>query len=108
MIPGSGPIWAHVVSRDLIHWARLPIAIWNDQPYDNIAIFTGSTTIVNGVPHIIYPGLCNTTYYPECETGIVAAIAIPSDMNDPFFTNWTKPDYNPIIKNSSRDPTTAW
>eukprot|EP00729_Bicosta_minor_P028725 gene28725-30979_t len=27
----NGPVWGHVVSRDLVHWARLPVTIWNDQ-----------------------------------------------------------------------------
>ena len=40
-------------------WAHLPVALWNDQPYDNVAIYSGSTTMVNGVPTIIYPGLCS-------------------------------------------------
>jgi hypothetical protein len=38
-----------VISRDFVHWAHLPVAIWNDQWYDNAAIFTGSATVVNGI-----------------------------------------------------------
>ena len=44
------------VSRDFLHWTRLPVAIWNDKWYDAVAIFSGSTTIVDGKPVIIYPG----------------------------------------------------
>ena len=29
---GEGVVWGHVASRDLIHWARLPVALWNDEP----------------------------------------------------------------------------
>jgi sucrose-6-phosphate hydrolase SacC (GH32 family) len=39
----------------MLHWAQLPVAIWNDRYYDNAAIFTGSTTIVNGKPVMMYP-----------------------------------------------------
>ena len=39
---GGGPVFGHVVSHDLVHWARLPVAVWNDRPYDSRAIFSGS------------------------------------------------------------------
>ena len=38
-VPGKkikGIVYGHVASRDLIHWTHLPVAIWNDQKYDNI------------------------------------------------------------------------
>jgi sucrose-6-phosphate hydrolase SacC (GH32 family) len=41
---------ALIPSDAVVHWARLPVAIWNDQPYDRVAIFTGSATVVNGKP----------------------------------------------------------
>ena len=28
---GDGPDWGHWVSKDFIHWAQLPVAIWNDK-----------------------------------------------------------------------------
>ena len=28
---GNGPVFGHVVSHDLAHWARLNVSIWNDQ-----------------------------------------------------------------------------
>ena len=107
--PGHGPDIGHAVSADLVRWAHLPVAVWNDQPYDNEAIFTGSATIVNGVPTMVYPGLCNKQEWPACDTGTLLAIAIPSDhANDPTLTNWSKPAYNPIVENTQRDPSTAW
>jgi sucrose-6-phosphate hydrolase SacC (GH32 family) len=45
---GMGPVIGHAVSADMVFWAHLPVAVWNDQPYDNVAIYTGSATIVNG------------------------------------------------------------
>ena len=33
------PTFGHVVSRDLVHWARLPVAVWNGpEAYDAQAI----------------------------------------------------------------------
>ena len=39
-IPGGQYVRGHAVSRDLVHWARMPVSLWNDKPYDNYAIFT--------------------------------------------------------------------
>mgnify|MGYP006175575067 FL=1 len=37
--PGAfGPDIGHVISRDFVHWARLPVSIWNDRPYDENGI----------------------------------------------------------------------
>ena len=78
----------HAVSADLALWARLPVALWNDAAYDTRAIFTGSTTIVNGVPTMVYPGLCTQHSFPGC-TGMVFGIAVPSNhTGDPFLKTW--------------------
>lgn len=106
---GQGPVIGHAVSSDLVHWAHLPVAVWNDQAYDNVAIYTGSATIVDGVPTMVYPGLCRRETWPACGTGTLLAIALPLDhANDPLLVNWTKPAYNPIVENTQRDPSTAW
>ena len=44
------------MSKDFVHWTHLREAIWNTEWYDLHAVYTGSTTIVNGKPVIIYPG----------------------------------------------------
>ncbi len=105
MGPGRGPDWGHWVSKDFLHWARLPVAIWNDQWYDAVAIFSGSTTIVNGKPVIIYPGLCDKE---NCPDGSTYDAAVPADPADPLLTNWTKPSYNPLVNGTGDDPSTAW
>ena len=46
--PGGGPDYGHFVSKDFVHWAHMPISIWNDHPYDEHAIYTGSATVVDG------------------------------------------------------------
>jgi sucrose-6-phosphate hydrolase SacC (GH32 family) len=104
---GGGPVIAHAVSADLAKWTRLPIAVWNDAPYDSRAIFTGSTTIVNMVPTMMYPGLCTQNSFPGC-MGMDFSIAVPANRSDPLLTNWSKPSYNPILNASGDDPTTAW
>ena len=49
------------------------------QPYDRAAIFTGSTTMVNGKPVIVYPGLCFKDEWKNCQTGTLFAVAVPAN-----------------------------
>lgn len=60
---GGGPVYGHAASRDLAHWTRLPVAIWNDQAYDANGIYTGSATVVDGQIYQVYPSMC--WEYPE-------------------------------------------
>ena len=89
-------------------WARLPVAIWNDKPYDSGAIYTGSATVVNGKVVQIYPGICRKKDFDNCITGTNFNIAYPANESDPFYTEWTKPSFNPVVNNTQRDPSTAW
>ena len=78
----------HVVSHDFVHWAHLPVSVWNDKPYDRVAIFTGSATIVDRQPFLVYPGLCVVGgEYTGCTTGMEYAQAVPADAFDPLLTN---------------------
>ena len=52
----GAPYWGHVVSSDLAHWQQLPVALTPDTSYDNNGVFSGSTTVVNGTPIILYTG----------------------------------------------------
>ena len=101
------------------------MAIWNDEWYDAVAVFSGSTTVVDGKPVIIYPGLCTKKHCPHgghcpCSGfagttptstyGSTYNAAVPANLADPFLTNWTKPSYNPLVNGTGDDPSTgtAW
>ena len=88
----------------------MPVSIWNDHPYDEHAIYTGSATVVDGKVVQIYPGLCYPQFSDNCPGGTNLAIAVPADPDDPLQTNWTKDVFtvNPIVNNTGRDPSTAW
>ena len=124
---GGGPNYGHFVSKDFVNWAPLPTAIWNGldssttpftpTKYDTRAIWSGSAQVFDGAgpggkgPGIvtIYPGLCDTQHWPACGTGYVLAQAVPADYaGDPLLTNWTKPSYNPVVENATRDPSSPW
>ena len=83
----------------------MPISIWNDHPYDEHAIYTGSATVVDGKVVQVYPGLCYAKFSEYCPGGTNLAIAVPADPSDPLQTNWTKDVFtvNPIVNNTG-DP----
>jgi sucrose-6-phosphate hydrolase SacC (GH32 family) len=100
----GGRTYGHAVSKDLTHWAHMPISIWNDQYYDSTAIYTGSATIVDGKVVQVYPGLCKTGV-DGCPGGTNLCIAKPADTMDQLQTNWTKTAWfkgtnasNPIVR----------
>nr|WEI57599.1 putative GH32 family protein [Didymodactylos carnosus]WEI57600.1 putative GH32 family protein [Didymodactylos carnosus]WEI57601.1 putative GH32 family protein [Didymodactylos carnosus]WEI57602.1 putative GH32 family protein [Didymodactylos carnosus] len=94
--------WGHCYSEDMVHWIHLPVAIAPDQPYDKNGIFTGSTTLVDGIPVIIYTGITETNEQVQCQ-------ARPANLSDPTLTSWIKSPLNPIITHpNGRDPATAF
>ena len=101
--------WGHAVSRDLVHWEHLPLAMVPDQWYDINGVWTGSATLLpDGQIIMLYTGATN-------ESVQVQNLAVPADLNDPLLLNWTKVDANPVLvpppgigAKDFRDPTTAW
>lgn len=50
-------VWGHAVSRDLINWLYLDLALVADEWYDVQGVWSGSITIrEDGVPIILYTG----------------------------------------------------
>lgn len=102
-------VWGHAVSRDMIHWLHLPLAMVADQWYDSNGVWTGSATILpDGQVIMLYTGSTN-------ETVQVQNLAYPADLNDPLLVDWIKYPSNPvlvpppgILPKDFRDPTTAW
>ena len=68
---------------------------------------------MNGLPHIIYPGICLRDEWPADARAHYCtnfAVAVPSNpLTDVLLANWSKPaDINPIVNGSSKDPSPAW
>jgi beta-fructofuranosidase len=72
--------WGHAVSKDLIHWKDLPLAIY---PGPERACFSGSA-FVDGDRVI--------AFYHGTEVGSMAAVS-----NDPLLLNWEKVTGNAVI-----------
>ncbi|KAG1359293.1 putative Beta-fructofuranosidase 1 [Cocos nucifera] len=101
--------WGHAVSRDLVHWEHLPLAMVPDRWYDRLGVWTGSATIIpTGQIIMLYTGSTN-------ESVQVQNMAVPADPSDPLLKTWVKSDSNPVLapppgigRKDFRDPTTAW
>ncbi|WP_099463739.1 glycoside hydrolase family 32 protein [Parabacteroides provencensis] len=112
-----GPMhWGHAVSKDLVHWEHLPIALYPDSlGY----IFSGSAVVdwnnTSGFGTKENPPLVAffTYHNPDIEQAKEIevesqAIAYSTDKG----RTWTKYDKNPVIKNPGirdfRDPKVIW
>lgn len=102
--------WGHAVSRDLIHWFYLPLAMVPDRWYDANGVWTGSATFLpDGRIAMLYTGSTNASVQ-------VQNLAFPANSSDPLLLDWVKYDAgNPVLVPPAgistvdfRDPTTAW
>ncbi|MHC3130376.1 MAG: glycoside hydrolase family 32 protein [Candidatus Bathyarchaeota archaeon] len=76
--------WGHAVSKDLVHWTHLPIALTpTPSGPDKDGCFTGCMVNHDGIPTIIYTGV-----WPE-----VQCVATSTDS----MITWQKYKSNPVI-----------
>ncbi|CAI0627929.1 unnamed protein product [Linum tenue] len=106
---GDKMVWAHSVSRDMIHWVDLDLALTPTEPFDMKSCWSGSITILPGnIPMILYTGIDSNGVQ-------VQNLAFPKNLSDPLLEQWEKSTRNPIMTPPQgvpgdffRDPTTAW
>jgi beta-fructofuranosidase len=90
----NGPLWGdihwgHAVSRDLIHWEDLPIALApTPGGPDETGVFSGCAVNDNGRPVIVYTGTRGEKN--EIQTQCLA-------FGDAELINWEKHPGNPVI-----------
>ncbi len=94
--------WGHAVSRDLVHWTELPIAIYPRQFGD--WAFSGSAVVdwnnTSGFGTSAAPPLVAAF----TSTGRGECIAFSTDRG----RTWTDFDSNPVVKHQGRDPKLFW
>jgi beta-fructofuranosidase len=56
----GGMHWGHAVSKDLIKWSYLPIALAPDSPYDQDGCFSGSALEIKNRLYLMYTGFVFT------------------------------------------------
>lgn len=109
-----GPMhWGHAVSKDLIHWEQLPIALYPDE---HGAIFSGSAVVDwNNTSGFFQdePGLVaiytSADTYPDSDRPRQRQSLAYSDDNG---RTWTKYEGNPVLSDVNitdyRDPKVFW
>ena len=100
--------WGHAVSRDLVHWEHLPVALYPDSLG---TIFSGSAVVDENNTAGFQTGTEKTllAFYTQSEHGGQwQSLAYSNDKG----RTWTKYDKNPILKKASspdfRDPKVFW
>jgi sucrose-6-phosphate hydrolase SacC (GH32 family) len=112
--------WAHLISSDWAHWRSIGVAIQPDgQGCNNTrGAYTGSASIVGGVPTIFYPGVhFNTSasfpYLPD-RTSMDQCIATPVNRTDKTLKKWQSRVFIPAnrtptgVTNHFHDDSNAW
>ncbi|WP_159882646.1 glycoside hydrolase family 32 protein [Paenibacillus puerhi] len=86
-----GPMhWGHAISRDLIQWEYLPIALAPDESYDSGGCFSGSAIEKDGKLYLMYTG--HVVIVPEVNYIQTQAIAVSEDG-----VRFAKAPQNPVI-----------
>ena len=82
--------WGHAISRDLVHWEHLPIALTPDEDGpDDGGCFSGVAIDADGTPTLIYTGVRKPDHEPQ--------LPCLATSDDPLLRTWTKFPGNPII-----------
>ncbi|KAJ0906238.1 putative 2,1-fructan:2,1-fructan 1-fructosyltransferase [Helianthus annuus] len=80
--------WGHSVSKDMINWYELPVAMVPTEWYDIEGVLSGSTTVLpNGQIFALYTGNANDFSQLQCK-------AVPVNLSDPLLIEWVKYDDN--------------
>ena len=89
-----GPMhWAHLKSKDLIRWERLPVALAPDTPYDDFGCFSGSAVeLPDGRHMLMYTGVRRV---PTPEGGLQEVQTQCIAFGDGV--NYEKYDQNPVL-----------
>lgn len=78
--------WGHAVSKDLIHWVELPIALYPDKPYENDGgCFSGSAMVKDDRLYLFYTSVSH-------ERKQTQSVAFSDDG-----IHFTKYEGNPVI-----------
>ena len=102
--------WGHAVSRDMLHWQHLPIALGEE---NGVMIFSGSAVVDSRNSS----GLCQTAGADHsCLIAIYSGDGLGKQTQNIAFSNdrgrtWTKYRGNPVIdlgRKDFRDPKVFW
>ena len=95
--------WAHICSKDMIHWIYVKDAVAPQQPACPEGAWTGGSVIgPDGVPWLTITA--GTNYVDWVETSRFShqsvCYAHPVNPDDPYLTDWTVEDVNVLVQPS--------
>lgn len=94
--------WGHAVSRDLVHWKQLPIAIYNKRRGD--WAFSGGAVVDEDNTAGWQTGKEKVIVASWTSTGRGECIAYSNDRGRTFIEY----EGNPVVKHNGRDPKIIW
>ncbi|HEX4609773.1 MAG TPA: glycoside hydrolase family 32 protein, partial [Urbifossiella sp.] len=94
--------WGHAVSRDLVHWEELPIALY--PPRHGDWVFSGSAVVDKGNTSGWKTGDNDLLVAAFTSTGRGECIAYSNDRG----RTWTEYAGNPVVRHAGRDPRLLW
>lgn len=94
--------WGHAVSRDLVHWTELPIALYPNKFGD--WAFSGSAVVDWKNTGGFQKGKEPALVLAYTSTGRGECIACSHDRG----RTWTEYEGNPVVKHQGRDPRLLW
>eukprot|EP01129_Flabellula_baltica_P006363 TRINITY_DN2371_c0_g1_i1.p1 TRINITY_DN2371_c0_g1~~TRINITY_DN2371_c0_g1_i1.p1 ORF type:complete len:540 (-),score=112.24 TRINITY_DN2371_c0_g1_i1:946-2526(-) len=105
--PDGNKSWGHAVSRDLVEWERLPVAL-SPTPgsYDQSGVWSGAAFVERGVPSVLFTGVSGDVDGRFCvprtpgdpsNWGQVQCLAFPANMSDSKLVKWDKLKKNPLL-----------
>ncbi len=94
--------WGHAVSRDLVHWTELPIAIYPRQFGD--WAFSGSAVVDRANTSGMKRAADDLLVGAYTSTGRGECIVFSNDRG----RTWTEFAGNPVVKHQGRDPRLVW
>lgn len=97
--------WGHAVSKDLVHWTELPIALFPDEKG---TIWSGSAVVdLHNTSGFGKPGRpAMVLFYTYAGSPFCQGVAYSIDGRT--FTKWSGNPIIPLIAHSDRDPKVIW
>jgi fructan beta-fructosidase len=94
--------WGHAVSKDLVHWHELPVALYPRQFGD--WCFSGSAVVDRDNTSGLKEGEEDLLVAAYTSTGRGECMAFSNDRG----RTWSEYDGNPAVKHTGRDPRLLW
>ena len=95
--------WAHICSKDMVHWIYVKDAVAPQEPACPEGVWTGGSVIgPDGVPWLTITAGTNYAGWKETSRFSHQSVcyAHPVDPDDPYLTDWTVEEVNTLVQPS--------